>query len=75
MKDVTCVLTVIILIAILAQCGIAQDSSDKDEILMVVQKFFDSMTTRDKRRAQEILFMDGQFSVFSSTAIYLSLRY
>lgn len=50
-----------ILISILAQCGIAQENSDKDEILMVVQKFFDSMTTRDKSTTQELLLMDGQY--------------
>ena len=61
MKDLTRVLIVMILTAILANCGVDQESSDEDEILMVVQKFFDSMAARDTSMAREILLIDGQY--------------
>jgi hypothetical protein len=44
-----------------AQCVIAQEESDEDEILVVVQKFFDSMAARDTSMARKILLIDGQY--------------
>ncbi|UCF06088.1 MAG: nuclear transport factor 2 family protein [bacterium] len=61
MKTLACFLIMMISIAILVQCGIAQEKSDKDEILTVVQKFFDSMAARDTGMARELLLIDGQY--------------
>lgn len=61
MKDLARILIVMIFIAILANCGVDQETSDEDEILMVVQKFFDSMAARDTSMAREILLLDGQY--------------
>ncbi len=39
-----------------------QEDAEKDAVLAVVQKFFDTMTAKDAAGAREILIIDGQFS-------------
>lgn len=39
----------------------AQTPSDEDDVLAVVQQFFDSMASADTLRAQEVLTPDGQY--------------
>jgi hypothetical protein len=55
------VFIVMILIAILAQGAIAEENSDREDILIVVQKFLDSLAERDSSMAREILLSDGQY--------------
>ena len=61
MKKRACLSIVMILTATLAQCVFARENSQKDEILMVVQEFFESMTMRDADMTREILRIDGQY--------------
>ena len=45
-----------------------QEDAEKDAVLAVVQKFFDTMTARDAAGAGESLIIEGQFSSVSDGA-------
>ena len=49
------------LVLMLPANGNAQSAADRDEVLKVVQIFFDTMTARDVEGARKILMPDGRF--------------
>ena len=49
------------LLLMLPATGSAQGVTDRDEVLKVVQTFFDTMTARDVEGARKILMPDGRF--------------
>jgi hypothetical protein len=49
------------LVLILPAAGSAQSTTDRDDVLKVVQIFFDTMTARDVEGARKILMPEGRF--------------
>ena len=50
-----------VLILMLPATGSAQSATDRDDVLKVVQIFFDTMTARDVEGARKILMPEGRF--------------
>ena len=52
---------IVLLFAIVPATSSAQDKTDRDAVLKVVQMFFDTMTARDVDSARKIMIPEGRF--------------